>query len=128
MLRFLPLLALLLAGCGGNNSTLRGKVSHNGKPVTSGMVVVLNPDRTTAKGEIEPDGSYSVSGVGRGQVQVGVLSPDPAHHAARPAHSRKPKPKPTEGWVPLPDEAGNPSTSGIVFEMTGSATHDIVVP
>lgn len=128
MHRTLPLLALLAAGCGGNNSALDGKVTYQGRPVTSGVVVVLNPDRTTAKGEIEPDGSYRVSGVGRGRVQVGVLSPDPAHPAARPARSRKPKPKPTAGWVALPDGVGNPSTSGIALEMAGSATHDIVVP
>ena len=120
---------LLAAGCGSNNSSLDGKVSYKGQPVTSGMVVVLNPDRTTAKGEIEPDGTYSVSGVSsHGSVQVGVLSPDPAHHATRPAHSRKPKPKPSAGWVALPDTAGNPSTSGIEFEMAGSATRDIVLP
>ena len=60
------LMALLLvaSGCGTGTATISGKVSYKGRPVTSGGIVVLNPDgRTIAKGTIQSDGTYSVDGV-----------------------------------------------------------------
>src|SRR5690349_503951 len=67
------------AGCGGQGATVSGKVSYKGRPVVSGSVIVLNPDGTARTGVILPDGSYTVEGVSRGLVKIGVLSPDPAH-------------------------------------------------
>lgn len=122
-----PLALALLAGCGGNDSTLTGRVSHRGKPVTSGVVVVLNPDGSAAKGAIEPDGSYRVSGVGRGTVKVAVLSPDPAGRAVKPAGSRQRPTPPKPDWVRLPESVGNPGTSGIRFDVSGSGAHPIAI-
>ena len=77
-------------------------------------MVVLHTDGTAKSGVIQPDGSYSVAGVERGHVHVGVISPDPAHarsvltveaNRARAGHRRthavayRPK---TSGWFPLP--------------------------
>src|SRR5438477_1667604 len=80
MRRAIPLLAALLLpmliGCGGT-ATVAGKVTYQGRPVLSGSVIVLNDDGTAVSGVIQPDGTYSVEGVKKGRVKVGVLSPDP---------------------------------------------------
>lgn len=110
--------ALLAVGCGGHNATISGKVIYKGRPVTSGAVVVLNPDGTAAKGAIRPDGTYAVSGVARGVVKLGVLSADPA-----PASKAKPA-----GWFPLPKALGSPGRSGLTCEVSSSqVSHDIDV-
>ena len=112
---------LATTGCGGNNATISGKVAYKGRPVASGSVVVLNPDNTASKGEIRPDGTYSVSGVARGRVKIGVLSADPSKGpSAAPGR--------TAGWFPLPRPAGNPGTSGLECEVTRSRQqHDIEI-
>src|SRR5262249_16860771 len=97
---------------------IRGKVRFQGRPVTSGAVVVLNSDGTAVKGAIQPDGSYSVAGVVRGRVKIGVLS-------ARPGADHKNN---AEGWFPLPRVLGNPGTSGLVCDVTGSRVqHDLEI-
>jgi hypothetical protein len=116
MRRVLPFLltVLLLAafGCGGNNATITGKVSYKGRAVRSGSVVVRNPDNTASKGAIQPDGTYIVSGVARGRVQIGVLSADPK------AKGRD--------WFALPRRYGKPGESGLECDVTGaSVQHDI---
>ena len=116
---FLVPLLLLLAttGCGGRTATISGKVTYKGRAVTSGMIVVLSPDGlATVKGTIQPDGRYSVEGVMRGRVKIGVLSPDPT-----PALKTK-----QTSWFPLPRSLGNPGTSGLECDLTTSyLQHDI---
>jgi hypothetical protein len=115
----LLVVALLAAsGCGGNNATMSGKVTYKGRAVTSGSVVVLNPDNTASKGEIQPDGTYTVSDVARGHVKIGVLSAEP---------SKGPSGDKTKaGWFPLPHPLGNPGTSKLECEVTATRfQHDI---
>jgi hypothetical protein len=59
------LAAILVAGqgCGGprgKTAIVRGKVTYNGKPVPNGTInfIPVNGDAPSAKGEIQPDGSY----------------------------------------------------------------------
>src|SRR5437763_7171045 len=116
LLACLPLVLLLtLSGCGAGTATLGGKVTYRGRPVTSGSIIVVHEDGTARVGVIEPDGTYSVEGVKRGRVKVGVLSPDPAHarsiltpdenrakEALRHAKGAKKAVKPKAGgWFPL---------------------------
>ena len=106
------LLLLAAIGCGGNNATISGKVSYKGRAVTSGAVVVRNHDNTASKGAIQPDGTYAVSGVARGRVQIGVLSAEPK------AKGRD--------WFPLPRKYGKPGASGLECDVTGSSVqHDL---
>src|SRR5262245_32724591 len=128
-----PVLLVLVAVCGcDSTATLSGKVTYQGRTVASGTVIVLNADGTAASGVIHPDGSYSVEGVQRGHVRLGVLSPDPAHarsilvtNRAKDDHkSTKPgrptaKPK-TPGWFPLPHDLGDPGKSGLGCDVTSS--------
>ena len=117
----LILTLLSLSGCGGNNTTMSGKVTYKGRAVTSGSVVVLNPDNTASKGEIQPDGTYTVSGVARGRVMIGVLSADPSKGPS--ADKMK-----AAGWFPLPHKLGNPGTSTLECEVTASRfRHDIEI-
>src|SRR3954466_1477205 len=71
-------LTTALAGCGGGAATLGGTVTYQGRTVVSGSVIVVNEDGTAESCAIQPDGTYSVAGVKRGRVKIGVLSPDPA--------------------------------------------------
>src|SRR5436305_5386198 len=141
VLTCLPLILLTaLSGCGGGTATLSGKVTYQGRTVTSGSVIVVHEDGTGRVGVIEPDGTYTVEGVKRGHVKIGVFSPDPAHarsvltpdanhaKAARtPTKGGRPAAKPkAAGWFPLPHSLGDPDKSGLTCEVTAShVEHDI---
>src|SRR5689334_16533406 len=71
-------LIVLVGGCGGSSAKVTGKVTYHGRPVLSGAVIMVNEDGTAASGVIQPDGTYTVEGVKRGHVKIGVTSPDPA--------------------------------------------------
>jgi hypothetical protein len=135
--------AIVLAaasGCGGT-ATLSGKVSYKGQPVLSGSVIVLLADGTARESVIQPDGTYTVEGVSRGRVRLGVFSPDPARarsilnkeqNQAQHAADKHPKvvhghTKPgTGGWFPLPPHLGDPEKSGLECDVAGSRVrHDI---
>ncbi len=61
----LALAALGLSGCGGGLYPVRGTVTlDDGTPVTKGLVVFERVDggpAVTARGQIQPDGSYELS-------------------------------------------------------------------
>ena len=126
------LLLATLAGCGGG-ARVSGSVRYQGKPVLSGSVIVLHADGTACSGVIQPDGTYTVSGVKPGPARLGVLSPDPAR--ARPVGKKgKPEGKAkrtrpgTHGWFPLPAQLGDPEKSGLICDMNASnVRHDIDV-
>ena len=60
----IPLLLLMVVGCGPRQYPVRGKVTYpDGKPLTEGMVVFESQDQekpVTARGGIHPDGSYEL--------------------------------------------------------------------
>src|SRR5262245_13907571 len=130
---FAGLVLALLSGCGG--ATITGKVRYQERPVLSGSVIVLQADGTARTGVIQPDGTYSVEGLTRGPVRMGVLSPDPARARSilkKPKSPEKstrvpPKTKPgTDGWFPLPAKLGDPERSGVTCEVNASRVqHDI---
>jgi hypothetical protein len=74
----LALLLASLAGCGPGVGDVTGRVTHRGKPVVCGSVVLVGPDGMTKVGAIAADGTYAVSGVGAGRAGVAVFSLDPA--------------------------------------------------
>jgi hypothetical protein len=111
-------LALLLpvaaAGCGGLHP-VRGKVAfEDGAPVTGGMVVFESKDRrpaVTARGEIQPDGTYQLSMRGHGDgappgVYRVLIAPPP------PDDPRQRFVKP-----PFDERYTNFATSGLEFEV-----------
>lgn len=134
--------ALAAAGCGGGTVDVVGKVTHNGKPVVYGTVVLVGSDGLPKSGPIQPDGSFRVAGVATGTAKVSVSSPQPPG-AAAPA--RKPRggrdaddeertpppavapadPEVIKGWFPLPEKYGDPAKSDLVVEVKGGQPIDL---
>lgn len=79
----LAVAALMLAGCGGGDATatLRGVVTMNGKPVTSGGIFFLKAGGSPLGGPIAADGTYEYSlPPGEYQVRIDAPAPIPANH------------------------------------------------
>lgn len=135
----MALLSVTLAGCSDASSVLHGSVTHRGRSVTSGSVIVLNDDGRAHSGVIQPDGTYRVERVGRGTVRIGVLSPDPARaRSIVKSEGEIPKSKSKSksgtgndrsGWFPLPRDIGDPQKSGITCSVeSADMRFDIVIP
>lgn len=60
-----------------NRSSLAGRVTVAGRPVTFGTITVVTANGTTLTTSIRPDGSYLLPHVPSGTVQIAVSSPDP---------------------------------------------------
>ena len=100
--RCLPLLiALTVAGCGRRVGEVSGKVTYKDTPVVMGSVVFVGSDGIPHRGQIEPDGTYVVSDVPAGPVQVAVISPDPGP-PLRPGERRPMHPTRTGSAGPRP--------------------------
>jgi hypothetical protein len=65
--------ALLLGGCGGDRlktAVVRGKVTCNGKAVPNGTISFVPAAGPTATGEIQSDGSYTLTTYRKGDGAV----------------------------------------------------------
>jgi hypothetical protein len=69
--------AFVLSGCGPNTTTVTGKVSHNGKPVVWGSVILVDSKGEFHQGTIDTSGNYRIENMPTGQVKIGVTSPKP---------------------------------------------------
>jgi hypothetical protein len=138
MTRTLHLTAVLIvgaiAGCDGKVATVTGKVTFQGKPIVFGTVSIIGPDGMTQSGPIQPDGSFSVPGVGVGEGKVAVTSLKPPDgtdgkakrggrdagghdderamppEAAAPADVLK-------NWFPIPPKYGDHKQSGLTIPV-----------
>lgn len=66
-------LLLVAAGCGPARTEVSGTVRYQGKPLTSGHVIVVDADHVPHTSPIGPEGSYAVAGVPVGPVRFAVL-------------------------------------------------------
>jgi hypothetical protein len=123
------LMGLLIAatGCGGSGTAeMSGAVHYHGKPVRSGTVMVFDAAGTAHPADIGPDGTYAVSGIPVGAVQLSVQSPDPARSVRTAPFTPKQRkmqlnpfvslPRPPakrDGWFPLPAVYSTPASSGL---------------
>jgi len=131
-------LALAAAGCGGGVGNLSGKVTFNGKPVTSGTVQVFLTDGSTKTSDISNDGSYRINDVPAGTVKIGVSSPNPQQRyndlvaMAKTEEQKKaiqvPDPALLKSWVALPNELAQSGTSNLTATVNkGENPHDLAL-
>jgi len=133
---------LLLAGCSGK-ADVTGKVTHQGKPVLFGTVILQGPDGIPMTGMIQSDGTYVVQGVASGNVLIGVVSRDPGVLAGNKGRRRVDKGDANGGslestvapiierskWFAIPQKYEDPVKSGLQAKIgSGSVSYDINLP
>jgi hypothetical protein len=57
---------LFVIGCGDRLSSVTGRISYKGKPLSAGTVTFVSPTGPAATGEIGKDGSYKLLTPGKG--------------------------------------------------------------
>ncbi len=100
--------ALFASGCGSETATVTGRVTYQGKPVTNGSVIVYCSDKQIVRGNIGPDGTYSIPNVPRGSLTVTVQT-----HARMPAGMRLQQNLPPSSGGPIPPTAPADDTSRV---------------
>ncbi len=130
----LMLLVLPLgSGCGGQaKGTVSGKVTLQGKPLTSGFVTFLVDKGPPLHADIQSDGSYRMENVPVGPVKIGV-QPKASQEAMRavgmprnPKDSEKVKAAVAEREAQIPSKYADPNQAGLTYTvMPGPQQHDI---
>jgi len=64
---------LVVSGCGPAKTEVSGTVRYEGKPLTSGHVLVVDADGMSYTSPISGEGAFTVSGVPVGPVRFAVL-------------------------------------------------------
>jgi hypothetical protein len=98
---FLAALMLTAAGCGSSQATVSGKVTLQGKPVTSGMVVFVGANNQIATGKLDGEGHYEAPRVPMGNLKVAVQT-----------YSRGDQAK-----AAVPQKYADPESSGLTCEV-----------
>jgi hypothetical protein len=123
----------------GVRATVTGHVTHRGKPVVCGAVVLVGSDGKTVAGRIAPDGTYTVENAPAAAVSVAVVSQDPlySHYALQIKSSREKIPvkqwaAPSVDrklWFPLPKRYEDPKSSGLTLILSRGANQcDLELP
>jgi hypothetical protein len=125
--RFFPLLVLLgfgLSGCGGKHGTVSGKVTYQGQPLTSGLVIFVDRDgKVTQPAGIEVDGSYAADKVPVGPMAVCVET-HPLSGGDGGPNTAKDQLRPR--YVPLPTRYKDAKQSGLSLDVKpGQNVYDI---
>lgn len=115
---------LLLVGCGGEAQTdVSGKITHAGKPISSGLINFQLANGPVFGGPIDADGAYEYS-MPPGEYLVRIDAPGvmPQYIEGQP----EPKPVPREA----PAKYASYATSGLTATVTdgSSQTIDFALP
>jgi hypothetical protein len=128
------LLAVAVVGCGHKTTTVRGKVTYQGTPLTMGSVIMISEDgKINARGSIQSDGNYVITNAPTGKVKVGVANPPPIGARGGQPLSGPPNDPETKQaaelaarYVASPDTYTDPEKSGLSYEVpSGGKTIDI---
>src|SRR5262245_34690500 len=109
-------IALLLVGCGGEAQTdVSGKITHGGKPVSSGLINFQLGGGRVFGGPINTDGTYEYS-MPPGEYQVRIDAPGvmPQYIEGQP----EPKPVPREA----PVKYASYDSSGLTITVSGDSS------
>jgi hypothetical protein len=120
------LAALLAGGCGRGaheleTAPVRGTITLDGEPVTSGYIVVPTAKGRMASAKIEPDGSFVFSTYRKGDgVQVGT-HPVTVNEVPRDEFSSVP----ANLRVTIPERYKSAGTSGLTVEVKPGERHTV---
>src|SRR5262249_61627990 len=107
-------------GCGGYGD-VSGKVTYKGKPLVWGTVQFEGSDKMVKQGNINSDGTYSISGVATGEAKAAVSSINPKSsdfQLGRPERAPRPHPRPEgKGRFPVPEKYDTGFKSGLTFTI-----------
>jgi hypothetical protein len=116
----ISVLPLINAGCSGVGN-VSGKITYGGKTLVWGTVQFEGSDGIIRPANIEPDGSYCVTGVPTGEVKVAVSSINPKSSDFVPMQREggpPPPPRPeVKGWFEIPKKYDTTFNSGLSYTI-----------
>jgi hypothetical protein len=120
----------LATGCGKSKGTVSGKVTYQGKPLTSGLVTFVPEKGAAVYSPIDAEGKYRVENVPLGLAKISVGEGNAGNQEA-PPKPRNPGGM-TEFMVPknkglnIPAKFKDPEASGITHQVEqGTRERDI---
>lgn len=124
-------LALALCGCGPSQATVRGKVTYQNKPLSSGEVHLVGEKGMSRSALIDPVGAFEVKDAPIGQVKVAVVSyKGPAGQLKGPIVGKKKADEEPEEIVPrqlaIPEKYKDVKTSELAYTIS-SGTQTIAI-
>jgi len=114
-------LLVALAGCGPSQATVRGKVTYQEKPLTSGEVHLVGGSGPSRSALITPQGTFEIHNAPIGQVAVAVVSfksPGPPKVPTATRIVVKEIEEVSPRLPAIPTKYGDIKTSGLVFTIS----------
>jgi hypothetical protein len=105
------------AGCaekGVKKITLKGTVTYEGKPLTSGLLQIIGPDNNFSAASIQETGGYEITEVVPGELMIGVMETPHGSGSSSGGNSDTPKVSARN----LPEKFRDPKTSGVKYTIT----------
>jgi hypothetical protein len=118
ILLFLMVLAAI--GCGRGKGSVSGKVTYQGKPLTSGVVIFIDDKgRPSSPATIGKDGNYLAPRVSTGAMKVAVDNPPPPSFPKDKADdpTTKEARARAENYIPIPKKYKEANKSGLSFDV-----------
>jgi hypothetical protein len=132
------LIVMTIAGCASATSTVSGKITYRGQPLTNGAVTIYSATGGVHSAMADAGGCYSISGVARGPAKITVTAHPPvplgfqkaqAHPAFQvvlPGNGSNAAPSKALDYVRIPEKYGRVEQSGLRLEVAGGQhTFDI---
>lgn len=113
-LAFGALICCIAAGCSSNEikkQTIEGTISYKGVPLQSGILRFVGTGGAFATAPIRSDGSFTITDVAPGEVQVGIME------TPRSTPPPDAKGAPAAKQAPLPAKYKNPEQSGLKYTI-----------
>jgi hypothetical protein len=126
-------------GCGKGRATVKGKVTFNNVPLSTGTITFNAADNRVGTGQIKSDGTYVVGDAPIGEVTITVTTPKTpmgpvGMQKPPPGMSGMPKEMMPAGYeegkpvriVPAPEKYGSAESSPLKFTVkAGTQDHDV---